>query len=230
MREKTAPGGGKTPEASRQALTVAEALTKRRAHRHFKPDPLPEGCLEELLRLTSLAPSGYNTQPWRFLVVSDDEARERLWEAAYKQPKVLEAPVTVVCLGEKEGWADTLEEVLAEGRRLGAYDEALSDHVRQAVPGVVAGWGPDLWVNRHVMIAATCLMLAAESMGIQSCPMEGFEEEKVRGAFGIPEELRVVCLVALGIAAEPPKPFPGRLPLEKLVFWQSHGAQKPLKP
>lgn len=225
MREDTTPGG----EKAQPALTVAEAMTKRRAHRHFKPDPLPEGYLEELLRLASLAPSGYNTQPWRFLVVSDQEAKERLWESAYKQPKVLEAPVTVVFLGETQGWADTLEEMLDEGRRLGAYDDALSDHVREAVPKVVAGWGPDLWVNRHVMIAATCLMLAAESMGVESCPMEGFEEEKVREAFAIPEEVRVVCLVSLGFAAEPPKAFPGRLPLERLVFWQSYGAQKPLR-
>ncbi|MEE8210269.1 MAG: nitroreductase family protein, partial [bacterium] len=92
---------------------------------------------------------------------------------------------------------------------------------------VVEGWGPDLWVNRHIMIAATCLMLAAESLGVESCPMEGFEEERVKEAFDIPEGVRVVCIVSLGYATEPPKAFPGRLPLETLVFWQGYGQPKP---
>lgn len=208
-------------------LAVPEAIARRRAHRHFKDEPLPEGTLEEILRLASLAPSGYNMQPWRFVVVSEPEAKERLWEASYKQPKILEAPVTVICLGETTGWAETLEEVLAEGRRLGAYDDSYGDHVRKAVPSVVEGWGPDLWVNRHVMIAATCLMLAAESLGLQSCPMEGFVEKRVKEAFGVPDEVRVVCLVSLGFASEPQKVFPGRLPLERLVFWEAYGRAKP---
>lgn len=206
---------------------MPEAIARRRAHRHFKDEPLPEGTLEEILRLASLAPSGYNMQPWRFVVVSEPEAKERLWEASYKQPKILEAPVTVICLGETTGWAETLEEVLAEGRRLGAYDDSYGDHVRKAVPSVVEGWGPDLWVNRHVMIAATCLMLAAESLGLQSCPMEGFVEKRVKEAFGVPDEVRVVCLVSLGFASEPQKVFPGRLPLERLVFWEAYGRAKP---
>ncbi|MDA2916972.1 nitroreductase family protein [Nitrospinae bacterium AH_259_B05_G02_I21] len=208
------------------ALSVAEAIAKRRSHRHFKPDPLPEGLLDEVLGLATLAPSGYNLQPWRFIVVSEPEAKERLWEVSYKQPKILEAPATVICCGETTGWATTLEEMLAEGLRLGAYTEGYSDHVRKAAGPVVEGWGPDLWVNRHIMIAATCLMLAAESLGVESCPMEGFEEERVKEAFDIPEDVRVVCIVSLGYATEPPKAFPGRLPLETLVFWQGYGQPK----
>ena len=209
------------------ALTVAEAIAKRRSHRHFKPDPLPEGLLDEVLGLATLAPSGYNLQPWRFIVVSDPEAKERLWEVSYKQPKILEAPATVICLGETTGWSETLEEMLAEAHRLGAYNEKVIANVRKAVGPVVEGWGPDLWVNRHVMIAATCLMLAAESLGVESCPMEGFEEERVKEAFDIPEDVRVVCLVSLGFAADSAKAFPGRLPLETLVFWQGYGQPKP---
>ncbi|MDV2495526.1 MAG: nitroreductase family protein [bacterium] len=209
------------------ALTVAEAIAKRRSHRHFKPDPLPEGLLETILGLTTLAPSGYNLQPWRFIVVSEPDAKERLWEASYKQPKILEAPATVICCGETTGWAATLEEMIAEGIRLGAYNEKYSDHVRGAVGPVVEGWGPDLWVNRHVMIAATCLMLAAESLGVESCPMEGFEEERVKEAFGIPEEVRVVCLVSVGFTADKHKAFPGRLPLETVVHWEAYGQPKP---
>ena len=227
MNDDIATGIPATQVSGEPALTVAEAIARRRSHRHFKPDPLPEGLLEEVLRQAGLAPSGYNLQPWRFIVVSDTPARERLWEASYKQPKILEAPATVICCGETTGWAATLEEMIAEGFRLGAVNEKYADHIREAVSPVVEGWGPDLWVNRHVMIATTCLMLAAESLGVQSCPMEGFVEEKVKEAFGIPDDVRVVCLVSLGFAVDPPKVFPGRLPLERLVFWEAYGQSKP---
>ena len=56
--------------------------------------------------------------------------------------------------------------------------------------------------------------------------MEGFEEERVKEAFDIPEDVRVVCLVSLGFAADSAKAFPGRLPLETLVFWQGYGQPK----
>ena len=58
------------------------------------------------------------------------------------------------------------------------------------------------------MLAAATLMIAAESLGVASAPMEGFDPVKVKEAFGIPEDHTVCCLIALGHAAED-KPHPG---------------------
>lgn len=227
MTETTSAGRFARQVSGEPALSVAEALSRRRAHRHFTSEPLPEGVLDDILRLASLAPSGYNLQPWRFIVVSEPGSKQKLWEVSYKQDKIKEAPATIICLGETKGWSKTLEEMLEEGRRLGVYNDAYSDHVRQTVGSVVDGWGGSLWVTRQVMIAVTSLMLAAESLGVQSCPMEGFQEAKVKEAFGIPEDVRVVCLVGLGFCPEETKAFPGRLPAERLVYWQTYGNKKP---
>ena len=77
-----------------------------------------------------------------------------------------------------------------------------------------------LWASRSAMSAAMCLMLAAESVGVHSAQVEGFDEEKVRASFGVPDDHSVGCLVCLGHARET-KPFPGRFGLD-VVCYQEH--------
>src|SRR4051794_4259142 len=89
-----------TPREPAAALTAPEAIERRRATRHFDPTrPLSDELLSRILRLATLAPSGYNLQPWRFLVVRSAANRERLRQCAYGQPKIGEAPVVVIVLG-----------------------------------------------------------------------------------------------------------------------------------
>ena len=81
---------------------------------------------------------------------------------------------------------------------------------------------PAVWATRSTMIAAATLMIAAESLGVASAPMEGFVAAKVREAFGVPDDHTVYCLVALGYAAES-KPFPGRLKLGDVCYEEHFG-------
>src|SRR5688500_17131286 len=78
---------------------LPQLLLDRRATRSFKPDPIPAEYVNAILTLGTQAPSGYNLQPWRFLVVREPENRRRLMQAAFGQAKVGEAPVVVVALG-----------------------------------------------------------------------------------------------------------------------------------
>jgi nitroreductase len=79
-----------------------------------------------------------------------------------------------------------------------------------------------LWATRSAMLAAATLMIAAESLGLASAPMEGFDAAKVKDAFGVPDDHTVCCLVALGHAAES-KPFPGRFGLSDVCFEEHFG-------
>ncbi len=72
------------------------------------------------------------------------------------------------------------------------------------------------------MLAAASLMIAAESLGLNSAPMEGFDPAKVKEAFGVPDDHTICCLIALGCAAEA-KPFPGRFPLEDVCYEEHFG-------
>jgi nitroreductase len=203
---------------------LSEAIKHRRATPSFDGTAVPDQDLKKILQAGLEAPSGYNLQPWRFVVVRDAEARKRLRAAAKGQPKVEEAPVVIVACGDPEGWkSGDMEEML----RLAELDEGIRKVIRQnlnnflgAKPGDTGGVSPDfgVWANRHTMIALTTMMWTAETLGYDTAPMEGFSEAAVRQTLGIPERVRVVALLAIGHLKGPDKPYGKRFAMERVVF------------
>lgn len=195
-------------------------MLRRRATPHFEAKPIPEMALRTILELAGQAPSGYNLQPWRFIVVRTRDDRARLRRVAHDQERITEAPVVVIAVGVTSAWRRDLDEVLREGARLGAgpADDASIERRKRAALDFLSGVRMDVWVNRHVMIAVTYMMLAAESYGLDTAPMEGFDAEGVKREFGVPDEDEVVALLALGAGRKPDKAFPGRFALGKIVY------------
>ncbi|HEY0320692.1 MAG TPA: nitroreductase family protein [Pyrinomonadaceae bacterium] len=203
---------------------ITEILLERRATNHFTDEEVPEEYLEAILQLGTQAPSGYNLQPWRFIVVRDEENRKRLQSVAFNQPKVAEAPVVIIAVGMKEEWKERADEVFHEGAERGAGKmdawEAYRDGALQFLTGMQQ---MPVWVNRHTMIAFTTLMYVAEAYGFDTAPMEGFDAAGVKREFNIPEEGEVCALLAIGRAAQPEKAYPGRFELDRIVFSESFG-------
>ena len=212
---------------------LSEVTRERRATPSFESIPVHEADLKKIIETGLAAPSGYNLQPWRFVVVRDAEQRKRLREAATDQAKVEEAPVVIVACGDKDGWRNgDMEEMLRISAEHGFSDSARQERTRQAVtrflggtPGDLGGVAPDfaMWVNRHVMIAFTHMMLMAEALGYDTAPMEGFSESKVRSLLKVPDSVRVVALLAIGRLKGPDKPFAGRFPMRRIVFAEEWG-------
>jgi nitroreductase len=203
--------------------SFTEAVVERRATSEFTTDEVPEETLNAILRLGLQAPSGYNLQPWRFIVVRDAEARGRLQAAAFNQAKIGQAPVVVIAVGMKEEWRRTADEVFQEGATRGAGSPATVEQYKQGALQFVSSMPMDVWVNRHTMIAFTTLMYAAEVYGFDTAPMEGFDAAAVKREFGLPDEAEVVALLAIGRAAAPDKAYPGRFPLERVVYSERFG-------
>jgi nitroreductase len=202
---------------------LPHVLLERRATGRFRPDPVPEEHLEAILRLALQAPSGYNLQPWRFVVVREAENRQRLMKAAFNQPKVGQAPVVVIAVGMKDQWKEWADEVFREGARRGAgRPENVAKYQEQAL-AFLATQPMAAWVNRHTMIAFTTMMLVAEAYGLDTAPMEGFDAAAVKAEFGLPEEAEVVALLAIGRAEPPDKPYTGRFELPRVVFAERFG-------
>lgn len=212
-------------QANGKALKpLTQVLLERRATNHFKTDEdVPDEILDAILKLGAQAPSGYNLQPWRFIVVRDAENRKRLQQVAFGQPKVAEAPVIIIALGMKEEWKQTADEIFQEGAERGAGDKASIEQYKQQAIGFVSSMDAQIWVNRHTMIAVTTMMLAAEAYGFDTAPMEGFDAAGVKREFDVPEEAEVVALLGIGRGAEPDKPYPGRFPLERIVYAERYG-------
>ena len=203
---------------------LTELVKTRRATDSFISQPIAKEDLEQILKAGLEAPSSYNLQPWRFVVVRDQEQRRKLRIAAMNQRKVEDAPVVIVACGDTLGWREDLEEIIRIGREHDIGGDAWADRKRR---NVIADLGShpniSMWVTKQTMIAATTMMWMAEALGYDTGPMEGFDEDKVREALGIPEHVRVLFLLALGRLRGEDGKYPGRLPRSRTLFAERYG-------
>jgi len=223
-----------TPNLRRsgQERLLSEAIAERRATPSFDGSPVPEEVLSVILRAGLESPSGYNLQPWRFVVVRSAEQKRRLREAAMGQTKVEEAGAVIVCCGDPDApCGRNLDDVLAEAAKHG-FSEEQNRKVREIITSVFSkpagdamGVAPDwaVWVNRHVMIAFTTMMWMAEVLGYDTAPMEGFFEDKVKSVLNIPDSIRVVALLGIGRLKGPDKPYAGRHAMCSVCFAETWG-------
>jgi nitroreductase len=196
-----------------------EVLHERRATRHFTGEEVPEETLTAILTDASHAPSGYNLQPWRFLVLRDARAKQRLRAAAFDQEKITEASAVIIAFSPRDAWRERIDEVFAESVRRGALPAGGVEKAKKGAAGFIGSFAPAVWINRHVMIAFTTLVLAAEAHGWDTAPMEGFDAAAVRREFGFAEDTEIVALLAIGRAAEPDgEKFPGRFSVDRIAY------------
>lgn len=209
-------------------LGLKESIKQRRAARSFRSDPIPEAILQEILQLGMRSPSGYNLQPWRFVVVREQENKETLKACAFNQRQVSEAPVMLICCGDRRvRQPEYVESVIKLGDEAGAMTEAYANVMREQIPALfeyhASFENVEAWTNRHTMLAVAHLMIVAKGYGVDSCPMEGFAGAQVKEAFQIPEDVDVCCLLALGYAAEPFKQYGGRFGIDQVCFGERYG-------
>ena len=209
--------------------TLSQAIEERRATPSFDGTPIPPEDLKQILDAGLHAPSGYNMQPWRFIVVQSSEQKRRLRAASYNQAKVEEASAVIVACGDTDGWRKDVDLMLQLGRE-GGMPESYAAQARTSVSNFLSGFSAEemrAWLNKHVMIAFTHMMLMAEVMGYDTAPMEGFEQEKVHEVLRLPMSYLVVALLGIGHLKGTDKYYGGRFEMGHTVFGEEFG--KPLK-
>ena len=204
--------------ASQTEKPLSEVIEQRRATPSFDGTPIPDDDLKTILAAGLKMPSGYNLQPWRFVVVRTPEQRRRLRGASFNQAKVEEASVVIVACGDKDGWRSDMEEMIRMGREAG-MTENYAEQARVNIPAYL-GNHPNLtaWLNRHVMLAFSGMMLMAEALGYDTAPMEGYEADKVCDALSLPISYEVVSLLGIGHLKGPDKYNGGRFSMARTVF------------
>ncbi len=208
---------------------LAEAIKNRRSTPSFDGAPIPPADLRQILDAGLLAPSGYNMQPWRFVVIQSPDNLRKLRAASYNQAKVEEASAVIVACGDMDGWRKDLPLMLEMGRE-GGMPESYAAQAQTSVSSYMASFTQDqmrTWLNKQVTIAATSMLLMAEVLGYDTAPMEGFEQDKVHEALRLPLSYHVVSLLCLGHLKGTDKFDGGRFPLNHTVFAEEYG--KPLK-
>jgi nitroreductase len=204
--------------------TLTQAIRERRATPSFDGEAIPPGDLRQILDAGLSMPSGYNIQPWRFIVVQHPEQRKRLRAASYNQAKVEEASAVIVACGDRDGWRKDLDEVLRMGRE-GGMSESYAAQAAQSVPAYLSSFTNeqmDGWLNKMVMIPFTAMTL-----GYDTAPMEGFEQQNVCETLRLPMSYHVVALLGIGHLQGPDKFNGGRFDMAHTVYGEEYG--KPLK-
>lgn len=202
-------------------LSVAEAIRARRSIKSFQADPIPEPVLQELVDLMRDAPSSWNFQPTRVVLIRSKEQKEALAAAAWGQKQILEAPVTFVFAVSIRGWENHMDSVLETGVKSGAWPEKFAGWIRENAPGFQKGLGNKEreYAIKDAMIMATTLALAAQSKGYANCYINGWDEDKVKQIIGAEgdKNVGIALVLPIGVPASYPK-HPGRLHPSKTIF------------
>ncbi|MCD0503385.1 nitroreductase family protein [Bordetella petrii] len=195
------------------------AIQQRVSANHFDPaHRIAPADIERLAELATRAPTAFNLQNWRFIAVHTPDRKARLRELAWGQAKVADAAATFIVVGalaRADRLAERLQPSVAAGFMPAAMVPAWEGAARNLYDGQPRQQRDE--AVRSAALGASTLMLAAQALGLASCPMSGFDPAGVASEFGLaPGELPVM-LVAVGRAASGNWPQKPRRPLEQVL-------------
>lgn len=196
-------------------MNTVDAIRSRRAVKHYDENHrMTEEEVNEFLSLAMLSPTAFNIQNWRYVVVSDEALRAQIREVSWGQAQVTDASLFIVLCADLKAWEkqperywkNAPEEV--QGFMIPAIDEYYrgKDQVQRDE------------AMRSCGIAAQTLMLSAKALGYESCPMDGFDFEKVAELIQLPDDHVIAMFVAIGKGTKEAWPRPGQLPQEEVVI------------
>jgi putative NAD(P)H nitroreductase len=179
----------------------------------------PEGRIarEDLIAFVELAinaPSGFNLQPWHFLIVDDKEKKEALRTAAFGQQKIADAAASVIMLANLlayERAGQTVDDLVTKQYLPEAYKENVINHIRS--------YPPDKFKEEAIIaasFAAYGFQLAAFERGYGVNPIGGFDPAAVSETFGIPVHLKPILIIAVGPSPVETKQRKLRFPVEEV--------------
>ncbi|OTG86754.1 nitroreductase family protein [Acinetobacter sp. ANC 4558] len=196
-------------------MNILEAIQSRRATKRFDENFVLS--FEEKKALLSLclenAPSAFNLQHWRLVLVESKEQRKKIHEIAWNQPQVLESSMLVVICAQKESWQYNARRVW-DGAASEVQDY-MSGAIDQYYRGHLAVQRDE--VMRSAGIFAQTLMLAAQGKDLDSCPMDGFDFSAMANIIDLPNDHAVCMMVAIGKSTAKAYPKVGKLPFDELV-------------
>ncbi|WP_230501497.1 nitroreductase family protein [Sutcliffiella rhizosphaerae] len=176
-------------------------MKERHSVRKYTKYDMPQQDLNEILEATITAPSSWNLQPWKFLVIQSDSQKEKLLPIAYNQQQIVDSCVTIAILGDLEAHLNA-EKVYGEVVSKGF----MKPEVKDILTGQInAAYNNDQFARDEAImnssLAAMQLMLAAKDKGYDTVPMGGFDRIAFKQEFQVPERLVPIMLISVGKAA-----------------------------
>lgn len=204
---------------------VLKALEFRHACKQFDPErQIPRAELEEIMECARLSPSSFGMEPWKFLVLRDPDLRERLRPACWNQPQITDSSDVIAILTKPQAVKPDTDYVDSMFSRRPLSAEAKAAYLERYRNHMHAEVEPNMsyhaWAAKQCYIALGNLMSAAAAVGIDSCPIEGFDKAAVEQVLSVDtEQQQIAVLLTLGYRAGPQTPRL-RLPAEQVIEYR----------
>jgi nitroreductase len=195
-------------------MNVAAALSARRAVKTFDAEAkISDAELKQLFELAQQSPSSFNIQHWRFVNVTDPALRAQVRDAAWGQAQMTDASLLLIVCADIKAWEKSPER----------YWENAPQEARDMLLPMIHNFynGHDQLQRdealRSVGLISQTLMLAAQDLGYDSCPMIGFDASRVAEIIKLPADHLIGMIITVGKAAQPARPKGGTLPLDEIL-------------
>jgi putative NAD(P)H nitroreductase len=183
-------------------MDVIQAIKERRSINYFETGrAISDDKLKELFEIANLSPSSFNLQPWKIIVVRDPGRKKVLRQCAFNQPKVEEASAVLIMIADPKGVEENLQRVLDSWQELGYIKAEMRQTYIEMVKNL---YGQEdslkrkIFAVKNTSLFAMNLMITAKGLGLETHPMDGFDEECIKKEFNIPEDKIIPMLVAVG--------------------------------
>jgi len=196
-------------------MNIKQAIVERRSVKHFDPKHImTDAEVNELMEYAILSPTAFNIQHWRFIRVQDKEKRQQIQDASWGQVQVTEASLLLVLCADLNAWEK--------------QPERYWKNAPQEVQGFLLPAIENYYTNHHQAqrdecfrsssIAAMSIMLMAKELGYDSCPMDGFDFDKVAKIVNLPHDHIITMMITIGKKTEDANPRGGQLELSEVFL------------
>jgi nitroreductase/dihydropteridine reductase len=198
-------------------MDFKDIVAQRYATKSFDGKKIPDDKLQQILEMTRFAPSAANTQPWKIKVIADEQLKQALLPVTFSQPQVKSCShLLVFCAnidynGTKNKMVLGMKKSNAPQASIDQVEMLLNRYVNLTLPQKITE------AQKNTFLAAMTAIYAAKSLGIDSCPMGGFDPAGYTKVLQLPNTLIPTILVPLGYAAD--KPLPKRRFPETEIFF-----------
>jgi nitroreductase len=196
-------------------MQVDEAVRARRAIKWYDAaHQMSEQTFRTLMEHAILAPTAFNIQNWRFVRVTDPEQRKAIRAVAWDQAQVTDASELLVLCFDNKAWEHEPQRYWANApQEVQDFLVPAIDVYYRDKPQVERDEG-----MRSCGLVGMTIMLMAEELGYQSCPMDGFDYEAVANIINLPESHTIAFMIAIGKGTRESWPKPGQLSLDEVMI------------
>lgn len=195
-------------------MNTFDAIRERRAVKSFDPShEFTKQETEQLLDLAMQAPSSFNIQHWRLVNVTDKALRAKLREAAYDQAQVTDGSLLFVVTVDTKAWEKDPARYWVNAPK--ESQDILVPWINPFYAGKEQLQRDEAMRSAGIMLQT--MMLAAKAMGYDSCPMVGFDFDKVAELIHLPKDYVIAAMLVIGKGTKPAWPKPGFIPKSEML-------------